>query len=104
MKNPDSVSSSSRNGSRNMRRFSLLLALAAPGLLAAFDGHAISEALRKGIAAGLAPGAVVVIQQHGQIIFEEAAGFADLETSRPMRTDDIFMMASSSKPFAATAI
>lgn len=68
-----------------MRRFRLLLALAVPAALAAFDGHSISEALRKGIAAAMAPGAVVVIQQHGQIVFEEAAGFADLETRRPMR-------------------
>jgi CubicO group peptidase (beta-lactamase class C family) len=49
-------------------------------------------------------GAVVVVQQHGKRICEEAVGFADLETRRPVRIDDIFMMASSSKPFAASAI
>ena len=49
-------------------------------------------------------GAVVVLQQHGKRICEEAAGFADLKTRRPMRSDDIFMLASSSKPWAASAI
>jgi CubicO group peptidase (beta-lactamase class C family) len=82
----------------------LWLALFLPAVLGAFDGHGLSELLRSAVAGGRVPGAVVAIQQHGKIVFEEAVGFADLESRRPMRTDDLFMLASSTKPFAATAI
>ena len=50
------------------------------------------------------PGVVVVIQRDGKTVFSKAAGLADRETKQPMRLDNIFMMASTSKPMAATAM
>lgn len=64
----------------------------------------IQAALEKAVAEKQVPGAVVVVERHGRIIIEQAAGYAVIETGRKMRTDDIFMMASSSKPLAATTI
>src|SRR5947209_16871511 len=60
--------------------------------------------LEKAIAGKTIPGALVIVQQHGKIIIEEAAGIADLETGRKWTASDIVMLASSSKPFAATTI
>ncbi len=48
------------------------------------------------------PGVVVSVRQHGKTIFELAAGFADIEAGRKMSVDDICMIASSSKPWAAS--
>lgn len=73
-----------------------LLVMADPSALAGFLDHAARE--------GKVPGAVVMIQRDGKTVFQHAAGFADLEANRPMRADNIFMMASTSKPISATAI
>lgn len=76
-------------------------------LLALFlmaDPSGLSTFLDDAAAKGDIPGAVVVVQKNGKIIFSKAAGYADLESKRPIRVDDIFMMASTSKPIAATAI
>jgi len=73
-----------------------LLLLADPAALAAFLDQAVQK--------GDIPGAVVLVQKDGKVVFSKAVGLADRETKRPMRLDDIFMMASSSKPLAATAI
>ena len=64
----------------------------------------ISELLHRAVQEKHIPGAVIVIQQHGKKVYEEAAGYADLENGRHMKVDDVFMIASSSKPFAATTI
>jgi len=49
-------------------------------------------------------GAVTVVTRRGQLVQFEAHGFADLESKRPMRTDDIFALASMTKPIAAAAV
>jgi CubicO group peptidase (beta-lactamase class C family) len=84
-----------------MRR--LVLAMLAPVLYAA-SPQPVSELLRRAVQEKRIPGAVVVVQQHGKKIFEEAAGYADLEHRRRMKVDDVFMIASSTKPLAATTI
>ena len=48
-------------------------------------------------------GAVVLVAQHGQLVYARAAGFADREAQRRMRTDALFRLASVSKPFVSTA-
>ena len=76
-------------------------------LLALFlmaDPTGLSTFLDDAAAKGDIPGVVIVIQKGGKTIFSKAAGYADLESKRPIRVDDIFMMASTSKPIAATAI
>jgi len=80
-----------------------LLSLFVP-LLHGANPQPISELLHRAVLEKHVPGAVIVIQQHGKKIYEEAAGYADLEHHRVMKVDDVFMIASSSKPFAATTI
>jgi CubicO group peptidase (beta-lactamase class C family) len=50
------------------------------------------------------PGAVIAVTDRRQTVWEEAFGFADRECGRPQATDDIFFIASSTKPLAATTI
>src|SRR4029450_12131715 len=92
-----------------MTNLPLILRLAAAVLIAASfgpasDTEAISEVLNRAVSEKRIPGAVVLVKQRGKIVFEEAAGYADLESGRRMRGDDIFMIASSTKPFAASTI
>ena len=47
---------------------------------------------------------VISIKRKGCVIFEEAAGYADLPNKRPNRLDTIFVTASAGKVFTATGI
>jgi CubicO group peptidase (beta-lactamase class C family) len=49
-------------------------------------------------------GAVTVVARRGQVVQLEAHGYADLESKRPMRTDDIFAIASMTKPIATVGV
>lgn len=81
----------------------LLLLLSSPWARAQ-DKAAIASFIERAVAEQRVPGAVVMVAQRGRIVFEMAAGYADLEKRREMRIDDIFMLASSSKPFAAATV
>jgi CubicO group peptidase (beta-lactamase class C family) len=48
-------------------------------------------------------GAVTVVARRGQLVSLTAYGFADLETKRPMRTDDLFHIQSMAKPIVSVA-
>ncbi len=50
------------------------------------------------------PGFVVAISHKGKLIFNEAYGYADLETKQRLTPQHIFRIASHSKTFTATAI
>lgn len=50
------------------------------------------------------PGFVVAIAHKGEVIFNEAYGYANLETKEKMTPHHIFRIASHSKTFTATAI
>ena len=79
----------------------LVFAAAAPAEDRFADLRALVDA---SVARGEAPGAVVVVRLGGQKVFEHAAGLAVIEEGRPMRPDDLFMIASSTKPFSATTV
>ena len=49
-------------------------------------------------------GAVTVVARNGRLVQFEAHGFADLESKRSMRTDDIFALASMTKPIATVGV
>jgi CubicO group peptidase (beta-lactamase class C family) len=49
-------------------------------------------------------GAITVVARRGLLVQFEAHGFADLESKRPMRTDDIFALASMTKPIATVGL
>lgn len=44
------------------------------------------------------------MRKAGKNLVEETAGYAVIDEKRPMRADDLFMIASSTKPFTATTV
>ncbi|TWC65078.1 serine hydrolase [Herbaspirillum sp. SJZ099] len=48
-------------------------------------------------------GAVILVARDGELIHQQAAGFADRESARPMTTETVFRLASVSKPIVSTA-
>jgi len=61
--------------------------------------HLIPYVKRREIA-----GAVILVAQRGEIREFAAHGYADLETQRPMQQNDVFWVASMTKPIVAAAI
>jgi len=55
-------------------------------------------------AEGKIAGAVTVVARRGHLVSLVAHGLGDLETKRPMRTDDIFQIQSMTKPIATVGI
>ena len=51
-------------------------------------------------AEGKLAGAVTLVARRGQLVSLRAHGFADIESKRPMRADDIFQIQSMTKPIA----
>ena len=51
-------------------------------------------------AEGKLAGAVTLVARRGRLVSLKAHGLADMETKRPMRTDDIFQIQSMTKPIA----
>jgi CubicO group peptidase (beta-lactamase class C family) len=49
-------------------------------------------------------GAVTLVASRDKVLSLAAVGYADLAAKRPMRTDDLFWIASMSKPITATAL
>jgi CubicO group peptidase (beta-lactamase class C family) len=48
-------------------------------------------------------GATALILRDGKIVYHKAFGFSDLEKGKPMRKDDIFRIASMTKPIVSVA-
>src|SRR5579871_1465613 len=63
----------------------------------------VSDYLRNEVATGKIPGAVLLIQQHGQPVLLEDFGVLDVATKRPMTSDAIFRLYSMSKPVTSVA-
>src|SRR3979490_2259912 len=61
----------------------------------------VGDYLRNEIATGKIPGAIVLIQQHGQPVYFENFGVRDVESKRPMTADTIFRLYSMSKPITS---
>jgi CubicO group peptidase (beta-lactamase class C family) len=59
--------------------------------------------IRREIVAGKIPGAVLMIQQHGQPVYFETFGLRDAENKRPMTADTIFRLYSMSKAVTSVA-
>ena len=48
-------------------------------------------------------GATMIIGRRGEVVYRKAFGLADIEENKPMRTDTMFRLCSSSKMIAAVA-
>jgi len=57
----------------------------------------VTNVLEQTLAAQRLVGAVVLIAHHGELVYHQAAGFADRESQRLMREDALFRLASVSK-------
>lgn len=64
----------------------------------------IDAMLKKSIEDKLIPGAVALIIRDGKVVFNNAYGFSDADKKQPMKTDNIFRIASMSKAITATAV
>ena len=64
----------------------------------------VTQVMSKHIEAGDVAGAVTLVARRGRIAHLEAQGFADIESRTPMSTDNIFRLASMSKPITAVAV
>jgi len=73
-----------------------------PGFSAEGLAH-VSDYLRNEVETGKIPGAVLLIQQHGQPVLLENFGVMDVESRRPMTSDAIFRLYSMSKPVTSVA-
>jgi CubicO group peptidase (beta-lactamase class C family) len=82
-----------------------------PGRAAPPSGQSFSRAklervgdyIRNEIATGKIPGAIVLVQQHGQPVYFEKFGVRDVATRLPMTADTIFRLYSMSKPITSVA-
>jgi CubicO group peptidase (beta-lactamase class C family) len=90
-----------------------VVAAAAPGIRSVAPGQAgfsaerlqrVDAAVERWIAAGDIAGATVLIARNGRVVHLSAHGMADIASSRPVKTDSIFRIASMTKPVAAVAI
>lgn len=64
----------------------------------------IDNVLQQFIEKNTLPGMVAILVRNGQIVYHKAFGMADVQASRPMKTDDIFRIASMSKAITSTAV
>lgn len=63
----------------------------------------ITEFFNNEIATGKLPGAVVLIQQHGEPVYLKGFGVRDVATNVPMTSDTIFALHSMTKPITSLA-
>jgi CubicO group peptidase (beta-lactamase class C family) len=63
----------------------------------------ISEFFRNEVATGKIPGAILLIEQHGEQIYRESFGVRDPATKLPMTDDTIFRIFSMTKPITSVA-
>ncbi len=96
---------------RRIHLIGLLLAVLGVASIAASVRAAAAEPPKK-IVAVLQPflenhtlgGAVTLVASSNKVVSVEAAGYMDIATKKPMRTDSLFWIASQSKPLTATAL
>lgn len=72
----------------------------------AFDADKLSEIstfYEAQTANGVVPGAAVLIYQGGEIVYEDAVGFADIAAQKPLKTDSLFRIYSMTKPIVTAA-
>jgi CubicO group peptidase (beta-lactamase class C family) len=90
------------------RAAACLWLLAASAAAGAAAPDAVSAAVRKAvepfIEAGEVSGAVTLVARAGEVVSFEAMGLADLATGRAMRKDDMFWIASMTKPMTGVAL
>ncbi len=83
-----------------------VLGLSQGSLLAGEDSALKSKldgVIDKAVAQKHVVGVVVLVARDGQVVYERAAGLADREAARPMKTDEVFRLASMTKTLVSAA-
>jgi CubicO group peptidase (beta-lactamase class C family) len=75
---------------------------ATPAPLASFA--AVGRNMQPFVDKGTIAGAVTLVASHDRILDLQAVGFADLAARKPLRADDLFWIASMTKPMTAVAV
>ena len=63
----------------------------------------VAQLLERDVAAGVIPGAVVLVARNGRTAWHEAFGYRDRTTGAPMKRDSIFRIYSMTKPVFSVA-
>ncbi|MPQ70501.1 serine hydrolase domain-containing protein [Pseudomonas gingeri] len=71
---------------------------AATGQSAWNRAEAMDEVIFNAVSRGQIVGATVIAAKDGEVVYRRAAGFADRETRRPMKEDEVCRLASMTKP------
>ncbi|HEY0121184.1 MAG TPA: serine hydrolase domain-containing protein [Rhizobium sp.] len=104
-----------QSGLSKISRRDFVTAASATGLLSLMPETALAEAARlpaqawshsealdavidDAVGSGRIVGATVVAARNGKIVYERAEGFSDRESRRPVVIDDVFRLASMTKP------
>lgn len=82
----------------------LLLCLSAPLLHANDRWQRLDGFLQASTAPGQFPGAVVIIERDGNVVFQSHYGYTDSARTRPMQADSIFRIYSMTKPVTSVAV
>lgn len=64
----------------------------------------IDEMIQRQLAGQHIAGATALILKDGKVVYQKAFGYADVETGRTMKTDDIFRIASQSKALTSLGV
>lgn len=64
----------------------------------------ITSAIQKSVDEGRIAGGVTLVARRGKVAYFKAVGDADREAKKPMRTDNIFRIASMTKPITSVAV
>lgn len=67
-------------------------------------GQPLAAALQPFVDQQVLPGAVMLVVKKDGVVDVEAVGYSDVAAKTPMRTDDLFWIASMSKPLTAVAV
>jgi CubicO group peptidase (beta-lactamase class C family) len=78
-------------------------AIASAGSFSGTKLQRVGDYIRNEIANRKIPGAVILIQQHGQTVYFETFGVRNIESKHPMTADSIFRLYSMSKPITSIA-
>lgn len=88
---------------RPARLINFALIIAAVGPASAAEPH-LADALRPFVDGGKLAGAVVLVASPERTLDVEAVGYSDVAAKVPMKADDLFWIASMSKPMTASAL
>ena len=63
----------------------------------------VEKVLHEFVDSGKIVGASILVAQHGKVIIEKQAGFADREAKKPVTENTLFRLASMTKPITSAA-